>query len=112
MVRSSNVTLALNETKDPYDPSKPNTYEDYVDWKQRQQFEAEEKRQAEAAAVHAAAQIQFQPAKTKPTPNNNKNKPTPVNIAENMMLKMGWKGTGHGTTQYFSQNSISRDRTE
>jgi hypothetical protein len=37
VVRSSNITLALNEIKDPYDPTHPNDYEEYLKQKKKRE---------------------------------------------------------------------------
>lgn len=36
-IRSSNITLALNEIKDPYDPAHPNDYEQYLQEKKKRE---------------------------------------------------------------------------
>jgi len=79
VVRSSNITLALNEVKDPYDPAKPNDYEDYI---------KERKIEQEQLANNSELLNTKQPTNTK--------KGKKKNVGEEMLLKMGWKGKGHG----------------
>jgi len=79
---SDNVTKALSEAKDPYDPAKPNDYQAVVEERIRRREEEEramreeDEREAQALAARAAG------------PKASK--------AEQILKKMGWKGKGYG----------------
>eukprot|EP01126_Amoeba_proteus_P059951 TRINITY_DN7885_c0_g2_i1.p1 TRINITY_DN7885_c0_g2~~TRINITY_DN7885_c0_g2_i1.p1 ORF type:complete len:204 (-),score=43.72 TRINITY_DN7885_c0_g2_i1:188-757(-) len=79
-VRSSNITHALNEIKDPYDPSVPNEYDDYRSDRQKREEMMAAKRASETSGMGVL------------TPNISSKK----NVGESILKKMGWKGKGHG----------------
>lgn len=86
-VRSSNITSALNEIKDQYDPARPNDYEDYL--KERKKKEG----RGCVAISHIGIEKMAETLDFIPTPKPGSSK---KNFGEEYLKKMGWKGKGHG----------------
>jgi len=90
--KSANIVQALKDLKDPYDPVQPNDYQEYCKERIRKQIEKE--RQAE---LQLQLQLQQKQETSKPIRVVGPNGVTAMSpFAERIMLKMGWKGRGHG----------------
>eukprot|EP01125_Pyxidicula_operculata_P015023 TRINITY_DN5079_c0_g1_i1.p1 TRINITY_DN5079_c0_g1~~TRINITY_DN5079_c0_g1_i1.p1 ORF type:complete len:197 (-),score=42.33 TRINITY_DN5079_c0_g1_i1:236-826(-) len=86
------VPNSVQEFKDPYDPTKPNDYQEYCAQRVKRQQELARQRELEEAEAERlrleaakAEKDKYNPAKTSISP-----------IAEKIMKNMGWKGKGHG----------------
>jgi splicing factor 45 len=110
---SHDITMSMSDIQEPYDPSRPNDYDEYVAKKlQSTMLEKEQarlsllvfqKEQEELTRQHQMLvedktdkdkTIIVESEEIKPEPQ-----PEPVkkgNFAEMMMKRMGWKGEGHG----------------
>lgn len=117
MESSADINITLSNIEDPYDPSVPNSYEEYRSRKlQATMLEQEQQRLSELVFQQQELQkhqellqkqrerdekekensgLSGEPNKTEET----ETQPQPVkkgNFAEMMLKKMGWKGEGHG----------------
>jgi hypothetical protein len=94
--KSANIVQALKDLKEPYDPAKPNDYQEYC--KERTSKQIEKERQTELQLQQKDRQDIKQQNKSAGGTINGV--PTISPVAERLMLKMGWKGRGHGMTSF------------
>jgi len=94
--KAANIVQALKDLKDPYDPATPNDYQEYCKERIRKQIEKERQAELQLQQKERITESTKQQREKAGTPGTFNGVPSMSPIAEKLMIKMGWKGRGHG----------------
>lgn len=89
LTNDNNSTLLFLDIKDPYDPSKPNDYDEYLEEKKKNDLKYDTETYDDEEEEE---EIYIKPV----APVNPQSTPSFNPIVEKWMKNMGWKGKGHG----------------